>query len=208
MMLSFWADAVVAFLLVATIGYSVMLNRRLAAMRSDRDKFESVIRELTTASQRAEHAVVTLRAAADELGRRLDKKIDEGRALSDDLAYMAERGGSIADKLEAHIRAARDGLKPDLKPEPRVAPRTELREEHRVEPVIRRPPPPASPRVQPASPTPPAQAAQAARATTFEALLRRAPKPPEPIAPTREPESANMASRAERELLRALARRR
>ncbi len=199
-MLSFWADAVVALLLVATIGYSVVLNRRLAGVRSDRDKFESVIRELTTASQRAEKAVATLRVAADDLGRRLEKKIEEGRALNDDLAYMTERGGSIADKLEAHIRAARDGLKPDLRPEPRIVPRPEFREEHRVEPVVRRPPPPVR--------TEPAPAPQPPRAQTFEAGLRRAPKPAEPLVSPREPEPANMASRAERELLRALARRR
>ncbi len=203
-MLSFWADAVVALLLVATIGYSAVLNRRLAGVRGERDKFDNVIRELTKASQRAENAVATLRTAADELGRRLDKKIDEGRALGDDLAYMTERGGSIADKLEAQIRAARDGLKPDLRRETRIAPRPEIREEHRVEPAVRRPAQPV--------PAPPAQPLQPARPPSFEAGLRRKPKLPEAFVPASAlesaPEPAGMASRAERELLRALARRR
>ena len=189
MILSVWADAVVALLLVATIGYSVVLNRRLAGVRADRDKFESVIRDLGAASQRAETAVATLRSSADDLGRRLDKKIDEGRALSDDLAYMVERGGSIADKLESQIRAGRDRLKPDLVPEPRSAIRRDVRTEHQIEPLARRTPAPTR---NPASETDPRKAA-----TTVP-----------PPAPAVNAAAGNMASRAERELLRALSRRR
>jgi hypothetical protein len=208
MMLSLGADLVVAVLLIATIGYAAVLNRRLTAVRSDRDKFEKVIRELAVSSQRAESAVAGLRLAADELGKRLDKKVEEGRALGDDLAYMIERGGSVADKLAAQIRAGRDAAKPDLRPEPRLAaPRPEALDDHRVEPVIRRPVVPPKPQPQPqpqpqaASPNPPV------RPTSFEAILRRAPKPLEAVPLAPDPAPA-IASRAERELLRALARRR
>lgn len=188
-MLNVWADAIVALLLVATIGYSVVLNRRLAGVRADRDKFESVIRDLGAASQRAETAVATLRASADDLGRRLDKKIDEGRALGDDLAYMVERGGSIADKLEGQIRAGRDRLKPDLAIEPRAASRVGARRDHQIEPLARAP---AAP------PRSPAFAADPRKSSTLAA----------PPAPPPQAASGNMASRAERELVRALSRRR
>lgn len=188
-MLSVWADAVVALLLVATIGYSVVLNRRLAGVRADRDKFESVIRDLGAASQRAETAVATLRSSADDLGRRLDKKIDEGRALSDDLAYMVERGGSIADKLESQIRAGRDRLKPDLVPQPRSTIRSEARPEHQIEPLARR-------------------SAEPKRNPAFEAEPRKPSAAVPPPAPPAQAAAGNMASRAERELLRALSRRR
>jgi len=207
MMLSLGADLVVALLLIATIGYSVVLNRRLGSVRSDRDKFEKVIRELAISSQRAENAVAAMRIAADELGRRLDKKVEEGRALTDDLAYMIERGGNVADKLEAQIRAGRDAVKPDLRPEPRyAAPRLEPIDDHRVEPVIRRSAPAPKPQSQP-QPQPQA-ASQPVRPNSFEAMLRRAPKPIEAAPPAPAPEPTNIASRAERELLRALARRR
>ena len=205
-MLSLGADLVVAVLLIATIGYAAVLNRRLTAVRNDRDKFEKVIRELAVSSQRAESAVAGLRLAADELGKRLDKKVEEGRALSDDLAYMIERGGSVADKLEAQIRAGRDAVKPDLRPEPRLAaPKPEPLDDHRVEPVIRRPVAPPKPQPQPQLQA--ASTAQPARPTSFEAILRRAPKPLEAVPAAPDPVPA-IASRAERELLRALARRR
>ena len=196
MMLSFWTDAVVAVLLIATIGYSVVLNRRLSAVRSDRDKFEDVIRNLSTASQRAEAAVANLRSSADELGKRLDKKIDEARRLGDDLVYMLERGGTIADRMADLISTGRTGLSSHPKPEARTEPKPEPRAEHKVEAFVRRPA-----RVEPTRPVP-------ARNETHPVELRASvATTARPIAPP-QPERASATSRAERELLRALSRRR
>lgn len=194
-MLSFWTDAIVALLLIATIGYSVVLNRRLTSVRADRDKFEDVVRNLNTASQRAEAAVTNLRSTADDLGRRLDKKIDEARALSDDLVYMIERGGTVADKLAGLIRSGRDGLKPDLAAEARPAPRPQPRHEHGVEPLVRQPT-----RAEAVRPAP-------ARSEPIHVAPRLVvPAATPSVQP--QPERANAPSRAERELLRALQRRR
>ena len=195
-MLSIWIDAVVAVLLVATIGYSMLLNKRLTAVRSDRDKFEDLVRNLNTASQRAEAAVASLRGSTDDAARRIEKRIDEARALSDDLVYMIERGGTIADKLASLIRNGRDGLKPDLGVEARPA-RPEPRREHRVEPLPRQSDRVEPTRVEAARPAPQRQPIQVER---FAAVAER-PAPPQP-------ERSNAPSRAERELLRALARRR
>jgi len=192
MNLSVWADSILALLLVATIAYSFVLNRRLGSVRSDRDKFEILIRSLNAASQRAETATANLRSTAEELQRRLERKVEEGRGLTDDLTYMIERGGTIADRLAGQIRAGRDGLKPDLRSEPRPAPQpaAEARVEHRVEPII-----------------PPAQQAETPRPAPARAEPKRLDAAPV-AAPPPEPEYGNIASRAERELLRALARRR
>lgn len=202
MMLSVWIDAVVAALLVATIGYSMLLNKRLTAVRHDREKFADVIKNLTTASQRAETAVANLRNTAEDMGRRLDKKTEEARALTDDLAYMIERGGTIADKLAASIRSGRDRVRAEAPIESHLefaaeAPierRPEHKPEHKIEPLPRPAPRAEAPR--PAAPAP-----------------RRQPIPQEPrivaervTAPVQD--RATATSRAERELLRALARRR
>jgi Domain of unknown function (DUF6468) len=195
MMLSVWTDAVVALLLIATIAYSVILNRRLASVRKDRDKFAELAQNLNVASQRAEAAVVNLRSTTDDLNRRLEKKVEEARALGDDLAYMIERGTPIADKLANLIRSGRDGLRPDPAVDVKSASNAEPRQGHRVEPVIRQPsraeaPRPAPARVEPIQIEPRA----VARTETSKALPQ--------------PERAAATSRAERELLRALARRR
>jgi len=192
MMLSVWTDAIVAILLVTTIGYSVILNRRLTAVRSDREKFEDVIRDLGAATQRADAAVANLRTAADDSGRRLDKKIDEARGLSDDLAYMIERGGGIADKMAGLIRNGRDGARAEPRPEAKP----DLRAEHKVEAFVQRPQRAEAPR-------PPA-----ARQETYHVEARTVPPTPERHVPSQQPAQTSATSRAERELLRALSRRR
>jgi len=213
-MLSFAGDAIVALLLIATIGYSMVLNRRLGAVRSDREKFETLVRNLNAASQRAEVAVTNLRVTADDLSRRLEKKVEEARALTDDLTYMIERGDGIADRLANQIRAGRDALKPDFQPELKPAPK----QPPRAEQVVERVAPPAQ--TEPASRLAPAEAPRAA--TPRPAFVRQEPIRVEPrvtvpaaaapasAAPAAETvlESANAPSRAERDLLRALAARR
>jgi hypothetical protein len=216
-MLSFAGDAIVALLLIATIGYSIVLNRRLGAVRNDREKFEALVRNLNAASQRAEAAVTNLRVTADDLSRRLEKKVEQARSLSDDLTYMIERGDGVADKLANQIRAGRDALKPDLQPEPKPAAKPQPRSDHVVEPVApvvtaaghaeamfrgvpveqARPsaPRPAFVRQEPIRVEP--------RVAAPAALAASAGAAADPIA-----ERANAPSRAERDLLRALAARR
>lgn len=186
MMLSVFADAIVAILLVATISYAAVLNRRLGVLRSDRAKLEELVQGLTVASMRAESGIAGLKTTVADVGRQLEKKIEAAQGLRDDLAYMIERGGTVADRLEGTLRARRDD-----RAEPRhEAPRHELRSDPRPDP---RPEPRAEPRRD-----------AIAQITELRPELRArpAPKAERPVA---EPERAAPApSRAERDLLRAL----
>ena len=113
MSMSLFGDAIVAVLLIATIAYAAMLNARLNVLRNDRAKLEELIQGLTVASQRAESGIAGLREAAEDVGRRLERKMEDGTRLRDDLTYMLERGGGIADRLEGTIRARRDEGRPE-----------------------------------------------------------------------------------------------
>jgi hypothetical protein len=119
MMLSLFGDAVVALLLIATISYAAVLNQRLSVLRNDRVKLEELVNGLTAAAQRAESGIAGLKEASEDHGQRLAKKIDDARALRDDLTYLVERGGNLADRLEGTIRARRDAPKPEPKREPK-----------------------------------------------------------------------------------------
>jgi len=138
MMLSLFGDIVVAALLVTTIAYAAVLNRRLGVLRNDRDKFQELIQSLTVAAQRAEAGIAGLKLAAEDVGRRLEKKIEEGQGLRDDLSYMLERGGGVADRLEGTIRARREAATPEAAPERKREPKAEPppRAPVRVEPKI------------------------------------------------------------------------
>ncbi len=132
MMLSLFGDAIVTVLLIVTISYAAVLNQRLSVLRGDRAKLEALVNGLTVAAQRAESGIAGLKEASEDSGRRLEKQIVEGKRLRDDLHYMLERGGQIADRLEGTIRARRDEVRAEVvekKREPKLetAPRAEPR---------------------------------------------------------------------------------
>lgn len=109
-------DILVAGLLVVTISYAVMLNRRLRNMRQDRAELEKLATKFADATVRAEHSIRKLKMHADELGGRIDK----AQSLRDDLGFLIERGTTTADRLEETVRSARKEIP---QPTPAEAPR-------------------------------------------------------------------------------------
>lgn len=96
-------DILVAVLLVITIVYAVILNRRLGALRADKSELDHLAQHFSEATVRAEESVGKLRKTADELQTRIAK----AQALADDLSFLVDRGASAADRLEDLVRAAR-----------------------------------------------------------------------------------------------------
>ncbi|HTS92954.1 MAG TPA: DUF6468 domain-containing protein [Stellaceae bacterium] len=105
---SLLGDALVAVLLVATIVYVLRLNRRLGVLRDDKAKLEELIRGLTVASENARAGILGLKDAAGEIGKELQKRITAGQLLRDDINYLIERGGAVADRLEGTVRTRRE----------------------------------------------------------------------------------------------------
>lgn len=92
-------DGVVACLLVATIAYCIMLERRIRSFRTDQAELAGIIGKLDSATKNAEEAVAGLKVTADETGGNLDGKLSHARTMSNELAFMVEAGDSIAHKL-------------------------------------------------------------------------------------------------------------
>ncbi|MEO5338608.1 MAG: DUF6468 domain-containing protein [Magnetospirillum sp. WYHS-4] len=96
-------DILVAVLLAVTIVYSVILNRRLGVLRQDKAELERVAATFGEATRRAEDSIGRLRDMADTL----QEQIKKAQALRDDLAFLMDRGGATADRLEDAVRSAR-----------------------------------------------------------------------------------------------------
>src|SRR5690348_2438254 len=110
------ADEIVSVLLLITICYAISLSRKLSALRADKAALKALVGQLADASASAEAGVAGLRAAAHDIGRTLEKKLEEAESLREDLAYMIERGGAAADRLEGTIRTRRETVKPEAAP--------------------------------------------------------------------------------------------
>jgi Domain of unknown function (DUF6468) len=110
-------EVMVAVLLVVTVVYCAMLDRRLKALRSGQDGLKAIIQGLDGATRRAQASIGELRAAGEATGLALSAHTTKGRALSDELQIMIEAGNALADRLEGS-RAGAAGRAPP----PRQAP--------------------------------------------------------------------------------------
>lgn len=102
---AFYLDLVMIVLLVATIIYAIILNRKLAAFRRSREDMQNFLTAFKAANERAETSITALKEMAEQSGERLREDIEKAGALTEDLSFMVDRGESIANRLE---KAARD----------------------------------------------------------------------------------------------------
>jgi len=107
-------EGLVAILLMLTIGYCMVLNKRLKLLRADEDALRATIAELITATEIAERAIAGLKAAAhdcetglgERLGRaeilnaELDRKLAAGRHVVGDLMQIATAGRRVAQSQQ------------------------------------------------------------------------------------------------------------
>lgn len=97
-------DILVAVLLVVTIGYAVALNRRLSLLRKDKDELEALTVKFAEATAKADASIHNLKGSTEKVTKELERGLEKAEALRDDLSFLIDRGGSIADRLENGVR--------------------------------------------------------------------------------------------------------
>ncbi len=100
-------DILIAILLIATIAYAVMLNRRLSDLRKDQSELEELAQSFNDATLRAEESIHKLTGSADDMKRDVQDTLKKAEALRDDLNFLIDRAGVSADKLEESVRSNR-----------------------------------------------------------------------------------------------------
>ncbi|MBZ0217767.1 MAG: DUF6468 domain-containing protein [Fimbriimonadaceae bacterium] len=107
MNISLIIEGLVSILLLLTIGYCMVLNRRLKLLRADESVLRNTISDLTKASLRAEEAIAGLRIAAGEAETHLAGQTRHAHDISRELAQRVGDGQEIVKQLAAITRAAR-----------------------------------------------------------------------------------------------------
>ncbi len=100
-------DILLIALLGVTIGYAVVLNRRLSALRHNRDEFAALINALNQATKRAERALQRLKTTSDAIGQELQARVNDGEAVRDDIQFLLDRANRCADQLAETVRQNR-----------------------------------------------------------------------------------------------------
>lgn len=124
MELSLILDIVVAVLLVATIGYAAVLNRKLQSLRANKAEFEAMIGEFNEATRRTEGSIQALRLAADQTAKALSVQVERGQALRDELTFLTGRADGAAERITSggSARAEVAAYAATPKPQPAARP--------------------------------------------------------------------------------------
>lgn len=109
-------DVAICVLLVTTIGYAMVLNRKLSELRAARGDMERLFAEFAAATGKAEGGLQSLKDRSSEAGEGLAKSVDEACRLADEMAFLVKKGHEISDRLEVSIAASRKLGREEPKP--------------------------------------------------------------------------------------------
>lgn len=100
-------EGALVLLLAATLFHALRLERALGVLRRDRAVLEQLVSGFNGATLEAQASIDRLRGTADGAGRQIARQIDAAGALKEDLLFLIERGGQLADRMDALVRSAR-----------------------------------------------------------------------------------------------------
>lgn len=100
-------ESLVAVLLLVTIGYCTLLNRRLKRLKADEQSMRAMIAELITATEIAERAIGGLKVTVRECDENLGAQLAAGATLSAKLAKQVTAGEAVLNRLTQIALAAR-----------------------------------------------------------------------------------------------------
>jgi hypothetical protein len=108
-------ESLVAILLMLTIGYCMLLNKRLKRLKADEHSLKATIAELITATEIAERAIGGLKHAVRDVNENLGNQLTSATQMTEQLKKQLAEGDNVVRRLSKIAAAARP-------PEPVAAP--------------------------------------------------------------------------------------
>jgi len=105
--LGFFLELIVAGLLLVTIGYCMMLDRRLRRLRQDEAVMKKNVAELSLATERAERAVEALRQTLGECDRTLADRLRVAERYAADLEGQIKSGDDVLNRISKIVTSTR-----------------------------------------------------------------------------------------------------
>jgi hypothetical protein len=100
-------ESLVAFLLMLTIGYCMVLNARLKRLKADESSLKATIGELITATEIAERAIGGLKLTVRDVNENLNAQLTAAGAISIQLKKQLAEGDNVVRRLSKIASAAR-----------------------------------------------------------------------------------------------------
>jgi chromosome segregation ATPase len=100
-------ESLVALLLLVTIGYCVLLNKRLRHLKANEQALKTTIAELVAATEGAERAIAGLKQTARDCDQTLGEQLRAAERLSAELPQQIARAETITNRISRIVGAAR-----------------------------------------------------------------------------------------------------
>ena len=120
-------ESLVAVLLLLTIGYCILLNKRLQRLKADEHSLKATIGELITATEIAERAIGGLKHTVRDVNENLGSQLAAATQMAGHLKHQLAEGDAVLRRLSKIAAAARpssEAREEAPAPAPAPAPRT------------------------------------------------------------------------------------
>jgi hypothetical protein len=105
-------ESLVAVLLVLTIVYCMLLNKRLQRLKADEHSLKATIGELITATEIAERAIVGLKHTVRDVNENLDSQLTTATQMTAHLKNQLAEGDAVIRRLSRIVQAGRPSAEP------------------------------------------------------------------------------------------------
>ena len=100
-------ESLVAVLLLLTIAYCIVLNKRLQRLKADEHSLKATIGELITATEIAERAIGGLKQTVRDVNENLGNQLSAATQMSAHLKHQLAEGDAVVRRLAKITSAAR-----------------------------------------------------------------------------------------------------
>ena len=114
-MLMMVLDIILLLFLFIALFFGLRLSRQFAEIKKDQARLGELVKQLDTASNRAEAAVKTMKKTALEASDQLGAQNGKAQALSEELEIMIEAGDNLAERLQGIASQSRQTVQGDGK---------------------------------------------------------------------------------------------
>jgi hypothetical protein len=115
-------EGLVAILLMVTVGYCIVLNRRLQRLKADEHSLKATIGELITATEIAERAIGGLKHTVRDVNENLGSQLAAATQMSAHLKAQLAEGDGVVRRLSKITSAARTPSAEPEAAEPQMSP--------------------------------------------------------------------------------------
>ena len=100
-------ELLVAVLLVATIAFSFVLDKRLRQLRADEQSMRRTVVDLTAATDNAERAIAGLKTTLADCDGTIAERLESAGSVASGLSGSVKAGEEVIDRIRNIVVAAR-----------------------------------------------------------------------------------------------------